>query len=159
MPILTGADGAPLTGPDGAWLTDINGTGDNAAWAYTAPIQGSNTTLYLLPDTWDLTADAFGNIALASEPYALAQDAASAIRTFEGECYYDTTQGLPYWQQILGKMPPLSLVRQKMVDAALSVPGVVSARVFFSGFDDGTRQLSGQVQVTNAAGELAGVGF
>ena len=40
------------------------------------------------------------NIAVADEPYALAQDAASAIRTFIGECYYDTTKGLPYFEKV-----------------------------------------------------------
>jgi hypothetical protein len=34
--------------------------------------------------------DAEGNIAVASEPYSLAQDAASAIKTFAGEVFWDT---------------------------------------------------------------------
>jgi hypothetical protein len=39
-----------------------------------------------LPDrsTWDLVLGASGNIAEASAPYALAQDAASAIQLFAG---------------------------------------------------------------------------
>ena len=52
-------------------------------------------TLLLTPQTWDLTVDASNNIAVAAEPYALAQDAASAIRLFQGEDYYDTTRGIP----------------------------------------------------------------
>lgn len=114
-------------------------------------------TLYLTP-SWDLTSDAFGNIALATEPYALAQDAASAIRTFQGEVYYDTTQGVPYWAQILGQAPPLALVRSKMIDAALTVPGVTAAAVFFSSFSG--RALAGQVQVTSATtGQTTAAGF
>ena len=40
----------------------------------------------LLLDTlrWDLCLDVHGNIAVASDPYSVAQDVASAIRTFSG---------------------------------------------------------------------------
>ncbi|WP_321905116.1 hypothetical protein [Paraburkholderia tropica] len=116
-----------------------------------------SSTLYLNPDTWDLALDASGNIAVATEPYALAQDAASAIRTFKGECWYDTTQGLPYWQQILGHYPALSLVRSKMVTAAENITNVASATVYFTGFTD--RQLQGQVQVTDSSGDTSAATF
>jgi len=114
-------------------------------------------TLYLDPSAWDLTLDTSGNIALASNPYALAQDAASACRTFAGECWYDTTQGVAYWQDILGKMQPLELVRADLVAAALTVPEVVSAQCFFSGLVN--RQLTGQIQVTDANGVTSAAGF
>jgi hypothetical protein len=58
-------------------------------------------TLLLDRSLWDLTLDINGNIAMASEPYAIAQDVASACRTFLGECYYDTSQGVPYFQGML----------------------------------------------------------
>ena len=51
-------------------------------------------TLLLDPLKWDLVVDAAGNIAVASPPYALAQDAASSIKLFSGECYYDTSIGV-----------------------------------------------------------------
>jgi len=115
-------------------------------------------TLYLEPTAWDFVLDSSANIALASEPYALAQDAASAIRTFLGECWYDTTLGVPYWQQILGKFPvPLELIRAECVAAALTVPDVASAVVFFSALTN--RQLSGQVQITSTSGSVASASF
>lgn len=114
-------------------------------------------TLYLDPVAWDLTIDASGNIAMASEPYSLAQDAASACRTFLGEVYYDTTIGVPYWQDILGQFPALSLVKADLVDAALTVPDVVSAQVFITGVVN--RQLSGQIQVTDGDGNTTAAGF
>ncbi len=40
-------------------------------------------TLLLDTDEWDLVLDANGDIALADEPYAISQDVASAIRTFQ----------------------------------------------------------------------------
>lgn len=114
-------------------------------------------TLYLNPNTWDLTLDSSGNIAMATEPYSLAQDAASAIRTFQGEVYYDTTLGVPYWQQILGKQPPLTLIKTDFVAAALTVPGVTAARVFIASVTD--RCVSGQVQVSDAAGNTTAASF
>jgi len=114
-------------------------------------------TLYLTPQTWDLTLDSSGNIAMAAIPYSLAQDAASAIKTFSGEVFYNTLLGIPYFDMVLGKSPPLDYVRQQFIQAALTVPGVVSAKVFFTGFSD--RQLSGQVQITSATGQVSVLGF
>lgn len=110
-------------------------------------------TLLVDRTTWDLVADATGNIAVASDPYSQAQDAASACRLFEGELYYDTAKGLPYFAQILGHWPPLNYVRQKLVDAALTVPGVVSAKCFFSSFR--LRALGGEVQISNGSESAA----
>lgn len=116
------------------------------------------STLLLNPATWDLTLDADGNIATADEPYSLAQDAASAIMTYLGECYWDTTVGVPWLTQILGQRPSLALLKQQLVDAALTVPDVASAQVFISGFSN--RQVSGQVQVISAnTGQIAAANF
>jgi hypothetical protein len=92
-------------------------------------------TLLLTTDTWDLCIDSLGNIAMAAPPYALAQDVASAARTWLGEVLYDTTVGVPY-QQILGQRPPASLVQAAMVEAAMTVPGVVQAECILTGFVD-----------------------
>jgi len=107
-------------------------------------------TLYLDPVAWDLVLDASGNIALATEPYSLAQDAASACRTFIGEVYYNTALGIPYWQEILGHLPALTLVKSQLESAAETVPGVTAAQVFITAVVD--RQIRGQVQVTDADG-------
>ena len=71
------------------------------------------STLYLTPK-WDLCVDNSGNIALATEPYALAQDVASAIKLFKGELWYDAQKGVPYFEKILGKRPPAALFRHHM---------------------------------------------
>lgn len=109
-------------------------------------------TLLLDRDDWDLCIDAKGDIAMASDPYSIVQDVASRCRLFLGELYYDTTQGIPYFTQILGKRPPLQIVKNQLVKAALLVPGVLSAQVFITRFEG--RELSGQVQVMTGAGPL-----
>jgi hypothetical protein len=111
-------------------------------------------TLLLDTQTWDLVIDAHGNIAVASDPYSLAQDAASAIKLFQGELWYDTTQGVPYFAGILGTLPPAALIKNKFVAAALTVPGVVSAQCFLSALTP-QRQLSGQVQIKTSSGITA----
>lgn len=85
-------------------------------------------TLLLDQTTWDLTLDADGNIALASDPYSVAQDVASAIRLFAGELWYNTAKGVPYLARILGRFPPISLMKAEFEKAALTVPGVVGAQ-------------------------------
>src|SRR5258708_13820601 len=110
------------------------------------------STLLLDRSSWDLVLDASGNIAVATEPYSLAQDAASAIKTFSdgganglGECYWDTTLGVPWRTRILGKPVSLPLLKELLVAAAKTVPDVASAQVFITAFTN--RQATGQVQV------------
>lgn len=114
-------------------------------------------TLLLELDNWDLCIDASRNIALAKPPYALAQDVASAIKTFLGEVFYDTTMGVPYFAKILGKTPPVGVFQEYMIQAALTVPGVVAATCVVSSFEG--RTVTGQVQFTDTSGTTGTVGF
>ena len=108
-------------------------------------------------DVWDLVLDASGNIAVCTDPYAIAQDVANACRLFAAELWYDTTKGIPYFNEILGHRPPLAVVRAYLVDAALAVPGVASAQVVISKFEN--RTLTGQVQFTDTSGATSSVAF
>ena len=114
-------------------------------------------TLYLTPGNWDLAVDVNGNIAKAANPYSLAQDAASQIRTFAGEVWYDTTQGIPYPDQVLGLAPNPALMKSYFTTAALSVPEVTAAKVFLAGLT--ARALTGQVQITGTTGAVVAAGF
>lgn len=114
-------------------------------------------TLLLDQLSWDLVLDADGNIAKASNPYSLAQDAGSAIRTWLGEVYFDTTVGIPWLPQVFGKTPSLSLLKEQIRAAALTVPEVASADVFLVTLTD--RRVGGQVQIREASGALAALNF
>ena len=114
-------------------------------------------TLLLDQTLWDLCLDASANIAMASNPYAIAQDAASAIRVFLGEVWYDTTQGVPYWDQILGQYPPIEFMRAQFIAAALTVPETLSAVCFLDGVTE--RRLTGQVQITDTSGTTTAAVF
>lgn len=114
------------------------------------------STLLLDPASWDLVTDVNDNIAVASEPYSLSQDAASAIKTWFGECWWNNQIGV-HWPQILGKNLPAALIKQELIDAALSVPGVVAAQVFLTSFTD--RIVMGQVQVMGLNGSTQVANF
>lgn len=123
-------------------------------------------TILLDVSTWDYTVDAAGNWALASEPYALAQDVSSACRLIQGELWYDTTQGIPYLNlngspdnnsNVLGQSPSIAVVQEYLVRAALTVPGVVSATVVIESVDAATRRVVGQVQFTDTSGNTGTV--
>ena len=107
-------------------------------------------TLLLDPATWDLVLDASGNIAVASDPYSIAQDVASACQLFLGELYYDTSKGVPYFDQFLGHQPSPAFLNAQLEAAALTVPSVVSAKAYVTGFSG--RELSGQIQTTDING-------
>lgn len=100
-------------------------------------------TLLLDQIAWDLVIDSAGNIALAKPPYSLAQDVASAIKLFLGELWYDSQKGVPYFEEILGQLPPASLFIKRMEAAAMTVPGVVEAEVIISSIEN--RETHGQV--------------
>jgi hypothetical protein len=107
-------------------------------------------TLLLDTVAWDLVLDSNGDIALAAPPYAVAQDVASAIKLFQGELWYDTTQGVPYWQQLLGQNPSSSQIIAALNQAALIVPGVVTANTIITSISG--REVSGQVQFSTSDG-------
>jgi hypothetical protein len=114
-------------------------------------------TLLLDRTAWDLVLDASGNIALADEPYSIAQDVASAVKTFIGECWYDTTIGIPYFQQVLGQWPPVSLIKSLIEQQALTVPDVVQARCLITGFAN--RSITGTIEVIDTTGQSQNISF
>lgn len=86
-------------------------------------------SMLLNANTWDITVDASGNMAAATGGYAIAQDVASVCRTFLGEPWYNTTLGIPYFSQILGRLPPLGFIAALLAAAGETVPGVQSIAV------------------------------
>lgn len=114
------------------------------------------TTLLLDRTGWDLCLTTTGDIAVASEPYSQAQDVASECRLFTGEAWYDTTRGIPYFGQVLGRTQPVQVLKTKLADASNLVPGVSNAQVYLNTIAG--RELTGQVQFT-AGGATQVVGL
>lgn len=114
-------------------------------------------TLLLDQSVWDLVIDSAGNIAIAQPPYALAQDVASAVRLFKNELWYSPSEGVPYFDEVLGYLPPQSLLTGLIEKSALTVPGVVSAQCIISSFRG--REVGGQIQFEDESGVISVITF
>ena len=108
-------------------------------------------TLALDQTTWDLFLDANGNWGIASEPYQVAQDASTAMRTFLGEKIFATGEGVPYLEELLGKAAPLQLVQSLMDAEALRAPGSKSASTEIFESVDG--KVSGGTKIITTTGD------
>jgi hypothetical protein len=106
---------------------------------------------------WDLTVDAIGNIATVDGPAAMEQNVACAAKTFLGELYYNTSAGVPYFRDVLGRRYNPTLLQAYLNKAALTVTGVVKARTIITGFVD--RTITGRIEFIDTDGQSRGVNF
>ncbi|MFV4845148.1 hypothetical protein ACNJKD_01580 [Edwardsiella tarda] len=113
-------------------------------------------TMKLDTETWDLTLDGSGNLAIASGGEAVAQDVASACLVFSGECYYDNTLGIPWKQDVLGKSPSSGFIATKMQAEAKKLP-IVDQAICSVFTDRKTRQTRGTLLVTDKDGNQSQV--
>ena len=115
-------------------------------------------TLLLSVDGWDLTQDAAGNIALASPPYAVAQDVASACQAWKGELWYDTTLGIDF-ESLLWNSPGAPAIQQAFNQQALTVSSVATATTTLSASTGSGGAVTGQIAFTNSTGAKGAVTF
>jgi len=104
-------------------------------------------TLPLDIPSWDVVLDGSGNLNLTDPDMSIAQDVASAVRTFLGECWYNVNLGMPYFQTILGQAPPSSLVQAKIKGQALTIAGVLTVKTIALSLKN--RTLTGTIVVTS----------
>lgn len=117
----------------------------------------SATTL-LLSDDWDICLDSSGNIAVAIDAYAIAQNVANAVRLFTDDAYYFPQDGIPHFGIELGKnAKELVLLRSRLIRAALAVEGVAAATITNLGVNRETRAVTGTITLTTMQGETADV--
>lgn len=113
--------------------------------------------------TWDICLDASQNLAVAAAPYSLAQDVATAVRSFLGTVWYNTTLGVPWLQEVLAQPLNITTLSALMVQAALgAVPTtadvyVVKANCIINTFNAATRQVTGQIQFIDSNGNAGAV--
>jgi len=99
------------------------------------------------------------DIAMTTGPMAIAQDVASIIQTYQGEAYFDTTIGVPYFASVFGQSYVPTVIQGELAQAALTVPGVVQSKVTGIAFNETTRAFTGTVNVTDTTGAALGVTF
>lgn len=94
-----------------------------------------------------------GDLYLVTGSDAIAQDWQQCLQMWLGEWFLDTTQGIPYRQQILIKNPNIDLVQADLVNASLNVPGITEITSFNYTYDSGNRGLSVTMNATDSNGQ------
>lgn len=118
-------------------------------------------TLALDNSLWDLDVDARGNLRTVGDAtpdsdqtgpgMRLAQDVATRVRAWQGEVYFDTTQGINY-PTYFGGPPNLSLLQSVFNTEALKVPLCATALAQFTFTAGKQRVIGGTLNVSDIAG-------
>ena len=76
------------------------------------------------------------------------------MQTLLGECELDTSLGVPYIEEILGKRRQQSIVENILKDQILSTPGVIKLNSFSLEFEESTRVLTVNFEVASESGTI-----
>lgn len=94
-----------------------------------------------------------GDLSLATGVTAIQQALQQALQLWLGEWFLDTTQGVPFRQQILVKNPNLDVVQADLIAAATAVPGIIQIVDFSMTFSDNQRGLSVYIVAQTSNGQ------
>lgn len=110
----------------------------------------------ILNDNWDISVDESGNIATSDGTYAIAQNAANAVRLFTDDAYFDRTRGIPHFDIELGNKgsDAQSTLINRIKKAVLAVDGVADAEVSLN-YDEKARTYGGEILLTTENGSSA----
>ncbi|WAJ27146.1 hypothetical protein [Antarcticirhabdus aurantiaca] len=89
----------------------------------------------------DLGMTADGNLELVADGEAVGQHARQRIMTFEGEWFIDTTCGVPWLEQIMGRQFDEALAESVIKTEILETDGVTGIEAFAMSFDRRTRGI------------------
>lgn len=113
-------------------------------------------TMRLNWETWDLELDATGMLSpISSEPEYCAQTVANACRMFRDDAYFYKDEGIPYFENVLGRKPPQSLVEAYLREAAMNVPLV--KKIHILDYERKDRVITGQIRIFTENGSKADV--
>jgi len=97
--------------------------------------------LSIHPETNDLHLDGNGHLAVVTGAAAVAQHVRQRLKTFQGEWFLDTTAGVPWLAQLLGKQYDPALAEAVVKAEILNTHGVREITSFSVGFDHDSRAL------------------
>lgn len=97
--------------------------------------------LSLDPETNDLHLNSTGNLVLAYGAEAVGQHVRQRLMTFKGEWFLDTTAGVPWLAQIMGKDYDPALAEAVVKAEILNTDAVTEITTFSVGFNRSTRDL------------------
>lgn len=91
----------------------------------------------------DLHLDETGNLALVRDAEAVGQHVNQRLKTFEGEWFLDTSAGVPWLSEIMGRQFDSVLAETVMKAEIAETHGVVEITEFSVRFDRTKRELEG----------------
>lgn len=97
--------------------------------------------LALDPETNDLFKDSTGNLGIVRGAVAVGQHVRQRLKTFRGEWFLDTTAGVPWLAQIMGREYDPALAEAVVKAEILDTDAVTEITSFSVGFNRGTRDL------------------
>lgn len=105
-----------------------------------------------LNDDWDIYIDDNSNIATKEKNERLAQDVASSVMVWKGECAFDVERGIEF-----SKMEEhRNTIETEINNQALLVDGVADSYVEMTSFEN--RTLTPVIHVTNEENETFTIG-
>lgn len=108
-----------------------------------------------LSDSWDITTEGSGKIALYHDSIATAQSVANECRRFINDSYFDYDIGIPHFNIELGHVLPDSVLRSSLREAALRVSDVFEILdIDIDNIDREARLLTGSVTFKTISGEV-----
>ncbi len=94
------------------------------------------------------------NLVLVESREFVQQNLKQRLQTLLGECELDTSLGVPYIEEILGKRRQQSIVENILKDQILSTPGVIKLNSFSLEFEESTRILTVNFEVASEDGTI-----
>lgn len=95
----------------------------------------------LHPETNDLHLAASGELEVARGAKAVGEHIRQRLMTYTGEWFLDTTAGVPWLDQLMGRAYDPALAEAVVKAEILDTDGVVEILSFSVGFDRDRRQL------------------
>lgn len=112
----------------------------------------TENTLALTPD-WDLQFDSNGNLKFLTEVEAICQNVCNETRLWYRDAYFRYDEGIDWFTDQLGKPLQVAVVTDRLRQAALRVPGVVSVvNIELTEVDQKTRTLHGKIEIETQYG-------
>lgn len=100
-----------------------------------------------------------GDLVLTSDADArgtnnVSQDCIQRLSCFQGECFMDTTLGLPYFQSLLGQKAPAATWDATLQAAVLQTPGIIQLNYWKSSPNYRTRTLAIEFRAVTSSGPV-----
>lgn len=106
-----------------------------------------------LDANWDISFDSNGNLRLLTELEAILQNVCNETRLWFRDAYFRYDEGIDWFTDQLGQPLQESVVTERLRNAALSVPGVLSVvNIEITEIDQETRTLHGKIEIETQYG-------